>query len=360
MKLLLAELWPEKGHFRLLIELTDMLSSVHNVSTIIPNGSTENNLNHCIIAPYGYYSKMNKNRIVDFVHSLFYMHKVAKYIKSIDEIKNFDYIILITYNEVGYFLFKKIFKEKVILMNHNNIDFISKSTIKKALFMSFAKKTKHIVQTKFIFDYLNKKISVNRENIAIWLHPLNYNENVLTKPIYDCVGISNSNDDAIIKEILELEKETGFLKKDNLKILLRSRKYSYDDGYLKIINGFLPDNEYNFYINSSSTIFLPFPKTFKYRMSGTLVDAFSNRKPVISSDTILYKNVKKVYPSIIKKYTLESFSSSIKLLKVLSYAQDIEFNRFYSMHCRQNLSKSIEAELNRLINYSSTETYVDF
>ena len=59
---------------------------------------------------------------------------------------------------------------------------------------------------KFIGTYLNEKLGVNNQIIYPIPHPLNCTNNNVNV-IYDCVGISNSNDEEIIKNLVEYEKE---------------------------------------------------------------------------------------------------------------------------------------------------------
>lgn len=81
-------------------------------------------------------------------------------------------------------------------------------------------------------------------------------------------------------------------------VVLKSQKYHYNDGALIVLNGYLSDNEYNRYINGAKYIFIPFPKNFCYRESGTLMDALSNGKKVIASNVKLVNEYSKLYPSI--------------------------------------------------------------
>ncbi|WKV08000.1 hypothetical protein Q2T46_10640 [Thermoanaerobacterium sp. CMT5567-10] len=186
-------------------------------------------------------------------------------------------------------------------------------------------KVEHVVFEEFIKDCLMETHEINSEKVHVLPHQLN--ENILKDNYqkYACVGLSNSNDENIISEIVKKENQEKILKKAKCKVILKSKVINFDDGFLKVLNNYLDD--------------MPFPSTFKYRMSGTLVDAFSNNKIILCSNITLMDYYSKEYPSICK--IIESvddfFEYVIKINKLEINEQLNEFEIFKNSHSEDKI-----------------------
>lgn len=363
MKLLIAELFPEKGHFRLFTNIVRLLAQSNEVTVVFPK-SVHETIVGCktILAPYDYYYSKTKNKLHLVLQYVSYSKNVCKYIASIDKMERFDAVISVTYNEVGFAFGKKYFRDlsKVLLMSHNNLDLVLNNKIKEILFNTYAHKVKHLVQCKFIKEEFSKSFNIPQKEIGVWMHPQNRNEEGLHRStdIFDCVGISNSNDDVIIKEIIEREHDTGYIKKHGLRVVLRSKLYEFDDGYLKVFKGFLEKDQYDYYINNAKCIFLPFPTGFKLRMSGTLVDAFSNCKPIIGTPIALFKACSEQYPAIMRIYSPDLFVEQIKDCNK-SLSGDL-YQRFIEVHSDNSVLNNMTDELNNLLYGDNKIVSIDF
>ena len=127
-------------------------------------------------------------------------------------------------------------------------------------------------------------------------------------------------------------------------MLLRSKTQSYDDGYLKVIVGYLNDDEYYSLIIRSQAVIMPFPDTFENRSSGTLVDALSNNIRIYGTDIPVVASYSHKYPLICQK-----FSDIDELIELISHQKDIvnlnSFADFQKEHSSENITRLFKRHL---------------
>lgn len=369
MKILLVEFSPAKGHKQLFENICTMLSKNNVVEVMLPKGEEYS----CAGADVSYlpYEIMNiqaKPRIYRSLVTILDSIKRMRIVAKVDKKNQYDCIISITYNEVAFGLGRFYFRdvEKIFLMHHNNLDSIANSKIKKMVFSTYVNKVRHIVQCRFISENMKKQYNIVPAKLLVWPHPLNSITEELSE-IYlgneiDCVGISNSNDENIINEIIQIEDTTQVIKGSNLHIVLRSKEREYDNGYLKVIRGFLSKKEYDAYIARGKIIFLPFPLKFYNRMSGTVIDAFSNYKTVIATPFELIKVCKKIYPQITRYYSLETFVDEVKALSMVEKDElrKQEFMRFLELHSSEYLSSNMHKQITASLRNEACDVVTDF
>jgi hypothetical protein len=237
-------------------------------------------------------------------------------------------------------LSSKKLKDSFIVHN-NNIDRMNASSIKKRAFMLYSKKVNHVFFDLFIKEYALEKLGIPENRAFLLPYPLNSND-AITEKKYDCVGISNSNDDEWIKEIINIETTTEPFKKNRCHVILRSKKFTYDNGWLVVKNGWMDDSEYNNYINKAKCIFLPFPKTFQYRMSGSLVDAFSNRTAVIGTWIPVFQKYAQKYKHICRITNSPSDFCEQVIKSQNEQNGYIEFQDFIDSHSKHNVLESLK------------------
>lgn len=292
--------------------------------------------------------------------SMGFKGKKAHFIKEINNLifakklynkYQFDTLFFASF-ETSIFLFSKILFQKFLndcfIVHNNNIDRFNAVNLKKKHFSKYMNRVNHIVLEKFIGDYLEKE-GVDKNRIYVLPHPLNINYS--TPKEYDCVGISNSNSEELISSIINYERHNNLVRLSKCKILLRSKNYNYDDGYLKVFSGWLSDDKYNQYISSAKRLYIPFPSSFQYRVSGSIVDAFSNHIPVIGSDIPLLRYYQKEYGNIC--VIVSSPKDFIKTVIDFKNNNDNEnsFMKFFKDHGDEALLNSLTRIINH-INYS--------
>lgn len=340
MKILYMNLqYNNSGQRRMDENIIRELNKIANVSVVCPEGWYEHQIAN---VEYIYYSPKSviKNRRIQYysksLKNVFFANKISR--------RKYNYYLFASYDTVLFSVFKIInprILSKCFIIHNNNIDGINEKKLKKFFFQTYSKKVNHITLDSFIGEYLIESLHVNSKNVYVLPHPLNSN-GICDKKEYDCVGISNSNDESWINEIIQKEKKTALFKKYDVKIVLRSHNLNYDDGYLLVINGWLSDEEYNNYINGAKCIFLPFPKSFKYRMSGSIVDAFSNYTAVIGSDIPLFNHYAKQYKGICKVVnSSDEFCYSVLLIKE-GKVDNTDFDCFIQAHSQECVLKSLE------------------
>ena len=337
--IILTEFTPARGH-QLLFENTYRLLSLNFEVHCIPAFISDNIPSQGThLLPVGYFPNKG-SYIKNIFHTIKNTNRNIKYVFEYAESHNIETIICLTYDDFGLFFSQYLLKKKmnVYLMHHANIDALKRSSLKRLFFHTYCKKVRHIVQCEFLSEYFSQIIP-EIDDIIIWPHPLNQiNKTALSNAIYDCVGLSTSNDDSVICEIIENEKNHETLKNNGLKVILKSNNYEFDNGYLRVIKGFIEQDLFENYVINSRSLLMPFPETFKMRMSGTLMDALSNKKHLIGTEIPIVLRSKKTYPEIVHLYTLESFAS---LLKKIAKSDKVEsqFNEFITFHSDTHLSK---------------------
>lgn len=363
MKILLTELYPSVGHRKLLLNTYKMLENNFDVTLVVPCDDNLAIRENIVKSPYKVLKFTNENINYRRIKTVKNSVQIMKFIAKLDKEREFDYIICLTYHTVSFFIGQFFFKKtkKILLMHHDNIDGIKLNTIKRAMFNSFARKVGHIVQCGYMKRDLVKEYGINENSILVWLHPLNIlGEEKKQTDTYDCVGISGSNDESLIEELLYKEINTSFLKDNGLRIVLKSKTFLFDNGYLKIINSYLSDSEYENYIAKAKCIFLPFPNSFENRMSGTLIDAFTNNKPIITTDLRLFQECKKTYPNIVKFYNIDNFHNDVISWKIKNKIMEDEFLKFQRIHSAEKLANEMKEGLILYSNDLGYQVQEDF
>lgn len=267
---------------------------------------------------------------------------------KLDRKEHYDILFFSSYHTGYTFLMPIIFKksrDRVLIMHHNNIDKLDQSGKKRAIFSLYAKKVKHIVLEDFIGKHLHDTYGIAFNQIYCMEHPLN-GMAADTDYEIDGVGISNSNDEGWIKSVIEQEKKTKILKKKNVKIVLRSASQSFDDGYLKVFSGKLSDQEYDQYITGGKVVLIPFPDSYKYRMSGSVVDAFSNGKSVVGSHIPLIHYYAKKYPHICRVETdFNRIADYLSKYEGMNKEGESERKEYWQRHSDQRLNMVIRQML---------------
>lgn len=269
--------------------------------------------------------------------------KIMLKAKKMDYHANYDYIFAASYETFAFGLGRLLFKkpERFFIIHNNNLDSIRRKSL-AMVFSSYAYKVNHLVLEQFIGLYLIDQYGIKQDQITCLPHPMNKNDAKGVKKIYDCVGISNSNEEAIIEQIIKIEKEKKFFKLTEKKVVLRSKSQQFDNGYLTVINGYLDENEYNDYINGAKAILVLFPRTFQNRMSGTIIDALSNETRVYGTDIPVMRVFEEKYPALCKV-----FKEPEELVEIICTYQEKEnlneFQEFAKAHSPEAITRVLKS-----------------
>lgn len=275
---------------------------------------------------------------------------------------NISDIVCLTYGDFGFFFSLLLIPSRINLyiMHHANVDSMSRSHIKKLMFNIYKKRFIHIVNSGFMGDYLKNSIGVDSSKVLVWPHPLNPITISQKELIYDCVGLSNSNDERIIDQIIELERQTGVIKRNNLHVILKSTYNKFDNGYLQVFNGFIDKTIFDDYVSKARCLFMPFPDSYQMRMSGTLMDALSNNKILLGTNIPIIEYSKRMYPNIVHVFDIDTFVSTILKLKIKNPEAEKEFELFKNNHSDEYLASLMVDGLARGRQMDSSLQMYDF
>ena len=296
---------------------------------------------HIILIP------INVERKSGHINTRKYSLSLIKATSQILKVNSYDAVICLTFETVSfgiginYFQYKKT---PLIVFQHNNIDELT-SSIKKTIFNSYKNKIYHAVFEECFASKLITDMGISEKRVFIIPHIAKEVNKFTKAKKYDCVGLSRSNDENFIDEAL---KKESIFKLNNLHIILRSKTINKQDGNVVVINGFMDKDKYDELLDSSTMIFVPLPKTYKYRLSGSIYDAFSRRKVVLTTSEFHVKEYQKYYPGIC--FFVSSIDDLINVLKK-KYKVDEEvksFNKFLEDHSLENTSKLLEAMLRKI------------
>ena len=357
-RIILTEFNPTKGHANLFANTFKLLSRDFEVLAVTTSDNDKISDDRCIKIPVAYYKK-KQNYLYDLVSFFIYSIQVLRRIKSIIKETQINNVICLTYDEVSLFLLTPFLPSylSIYLMSHANIDNYANSRIKKWMFKRIKDRYFHIVQCGFLAEHLEKNYQL--KDVLVWPHPLNRIEEKKIVRDIDCAGLSFSNDEKVLSHLLEMEESTQIFKKNNLRVVLKSQQISFDDGNLTIIKGSLSSPDYDDIINRSKSILMPFPSSFKMRMSGTLIDSLTNRKAVFATPISVIQESHKQYPYVIKEFSEDTF-----VKELMNYSLDDnctkDFDRFLLFHEDTNLSNIMYSNLSASLEGKSFSNQFDF
>lgn len=346
MKILFCDLLLQKGNKHVDECMLSILSEDNDVYYL----SDEIRSDQPNITYKTFCSNKNPSKIIPYYFTLFRrMIECAKYAKLI----NPDVICFSTYENRVFPLGLPFFVKKnhIVVVENNNIDYLT-NRLHYYAYRLFANTVHHIVFEQLFGDYLEKEQQVTKNNIHVVPHIQYRKEYEIkqkednTTDVYDCIAISGSNDDTIIKDLINYENKNRFLEKNGVKLLIKSHSIQYESTSLKVIGDFIPIKKYNQLFKNCKVVYAPFPYTYKYRMSGCYVDSFSSHKAVVASNIELAKYYNKRYGDIIKPCC--NIEETIKaIIYYCNNKVDLDFSLFENEHSynavKEALIKALES-----------------
>ncbi len=340
MKILFCDLLLQKGN-RHVDECMLSILYEKNEVYVLAEGQykLENRINYC---NYKEEIIQNPKGVFRYYYTLFKrMLTCAKYAKSI----NPDIIFFSTYENRVFIFGMPFFKnmDRIFVVENNNIDYLT-NTIHRLLYGLYSNKIHHVVFEKIFGDYLISahNVPIGKVHVVPHIQYKNEYDKIETKgdTAYDCIAISGSNDDSMINALIEHEKTNHILEKNGIRMLIKSHTIRHESEVLKVINDFIPIELYNQLFKQCKVVYAPFPLTYKYRMSGCFVDAFSNHKPVVASSIELAKYYNQCFGSIIMPCS--SIEQSVD--EIVNYCRNniaLDFSLFEKEHSYDSVKDAL-------------------
>lgn len=233
-------------------------------------------------------------RVMGYIRLLW----LQRFLNKID----YDALIFLSYDVLSLFLFR--LKGNVFLINHNNISQINDSKLKLALTKCLPNNYTHIA----LSETMRQRIAELLPGRRVELIPHGF---------LDCVGsvsrplfleqeqlflfcpVNSNYDKALLQKILNSFIVRDYLKNNNIYLYIKKNiEYSNDCEYIRRVTSYLTTEEYNYMLERSLAVVLPYSKEFKYRCSGIFFECVSKDKAIISSDIpdmVAYSYYGKIY-----------------------------------------------------------------
>lgn len=343
MKILIYDQLFVKGHMHPNTHYTKMLSSIYDTTVVSTKGFFEELSEYADVievdTPYTVPEiKASRLKQVEFTRLL---------TRQI-ELRKFDVILFFSYDIEAFFLFRKFFSEniRIVLQEHNNVDKLDSGIIHRFIYGRFCNSVKHIVYENYMKEALVNIYDVDDTNVYVLPRARFSYEKCETAKSYSAIGLSGSNSDQYIEELINTVNEGGE-KYRSLNIILKAhKKFRVNCDAIETITNRVSDEEYQELFSSTRIVLDPLPNTFKYRMSAVLFEALSSRKIVIGSDARIIQYFSSKYPHIC--FSANSPEEMLQLINQVSKteteAERLEFNQFdddYSDEKTMSVFKSI-------------------
>ena len=257
--------------------------------------------------PLRYY-KRTKNSLLSRLITIYVYYLIKRNIK----LNDYDVILFFTY-----------------LINHINVSGLPFSRIKRFFYRCVSKRYKQIVLDAESKVYLH---SLGVDNVEVVAHGLVkpfYNKSATS--VYDqkFKGYSKiifspsltSVDEHVLAFLIADSAFLDYLASNNVLFVLRSQVLKSTCGYIHIIRDVMEKEDYECLFLKSDVIFLPYPRSFQYRTSGVLLEALSNHKKALVSDTSYFRQYQNVGIDIRYFTSNSDVLSSLQTLLSLSSSE---------------------------------------
>lgn len=337
--ILIFEPYLQKGHRFVNNQLVSILSQ--NFRLLIPN-------------PHNYYEVKSSNityikipelsreghgkymtRLICFLN--FFFIRVSIFFR------NYDHILVMAYHTPHFkFQYKLMPHKTITVFDHSNIDrLIFKH--ERADYFSFCNKVGHMVFASYLKDYL-RSLGVDENKIFVITHPISQIETKDEAPPKAseykhilCPGLSN--DEQIIKEIVEYESRTHLLEKNKIILTLRCDLRGIQlPKSINIMGGYLSTREYDNLYKNNSGILVTYPSNYEYRFSGVILNSLCAHKVVFGNNLKIVQFFSSYYPNNCRLFnSIEDLFSQI--ISDFDYDEN-EFERFKENHSDESVLKS--------------------
>lgn len=292
MRILYFDVWSPQGHYVFNNIHLKALSQIGDVYTVFREGYYKFDYPH--VKPFLEVkdSLYAKNR--GYYYTRLKLSGVIKWVWSQVSSVKWDCIILSSYDPFALFVSQR-FKNAMVI-DHNTLELLD-SKIHGFPLRHLSINNRHIVfnnamKKKLMESGINnvsvvphgflpmnvERLSPEEESQLLQRYSLTPKEKIIFFP-----SLSKSSYDMFGEELYNSDFN-DFLKQNGAKVITKSKIKRDSMSNIIIINGYLPDKDYNYLFLHSSCNVLLYSTDFKYRSSGVLNECFANNISCIISD----------------------------------------------------------------------------
>lgn len=242
------------------------------------------------------------------------LHKIKKNVP----LNDYDAIIISCYDEIAL---KLACFPPSYLINHNNIS-KSFNRIRKFFLKSISKKHFHLVLNDRSVQRL-REINISKV-IRIGhglLNPYTMEKTVISNDSFTIfVPSILSTDKLFLQSLFDRTEFRNYIVSNRISIIVRGEYNIYDSKNITVIKGRMSSEDYIRYLTNSDCLLICYPFSFKYRVSGVLLEAIANSKKCIIRLTPDFEEYKDIFGE--DAY----FSDSIDIYKAIESVRNSKYN----------------------------------
>lgn len=215
-------------------------------------------------------------------------------IEKIISFGKFDLVLFSSYETISFAIKSHrivgLF-ENVAVFDHNNIDEIERSRIKKLFFKSIDTNVTHLVFEEYFKTHLIENVKI-KNNVVVVPH-LVEDKKTFLDPVRDWITVfvpSNKCDDQYIKKLI-------LGSSPDIRFVIKSDKH-FAGQNVRTVPSFENDEYENVFADCNFVI-LPLTVDYNYRISNIIFECFSYSKPCFTFRNKMSEFLSNLYPSIV-------------------------------------------------------------
>ena len=246
--------------------------------------------------PLRYY-KRTKNSLLSRLITIYVYYLIKRNIK----LNDYDVILFSYYDEICLFFVK--YPLFTYLINHIN------DAESKVYLHSLGVDNVEVVAHGLVKPFYNKSAT------SVYDQKFKGYSKIIFSPSLTSV------DEHVLAFLIADSAFLDYLASNNVLFVLRSQVLKSTCGYIHIIRDVMEKEDYECLFLKSDVIFLPYPRSFQYRTSGVLLEALSNHKKALVSDTSYFRQYQNVGIDIRYFTSNSDVLSSLQTLLSLSSSE---------------------------------------
>lgn len=206
----------------------------------------------------------------------------------------FDLVLFSSYETISFSIksrrIAKLFSN-VAIFDHNNIDEIADSMVKKTFFKKIDTDVTHLVFEEYFRTHLIEDVKI-KNNVVVVPHLVDDKKQVLdiVKDVITIFVPSNKYDYEYMKKIISNSSR-------NLLFIVKADKDSVRENVRTV--RFFENNEYESTFANCNFVLLPLTVEYNYRISNTIFECFSYSKPCFTFKDKLSEFLSRTYPNVV-------------------------------------------------------------